>query len=112
MNRTKEELVKHAVERGYTDKAIAKISGFLIGVGLKDESELLLWKKGNGTWEEFHAWYNGRDTEKSILETLLEDVYANLDKADNERLRKRYDAQIKWLCANHIKVDDRRKKRE
>ena len=112
MNRTKQELVKHAKEYGYTKAAIQKISGFLIGVGFKDESELLLWKVGNGTWGEFLAWYNGKDLTKTVFETIMEDLFKLLDKAENENERERHRKQIEWMCVRHIGFVDNRKKCE
>jgi hypothetical protein len=111
MNRTKEELIKHAKEFGYTNDAINKISGFLIGVGFKDESETILWKIGSGTWGEFFAWYNGREITKTVFETIMEDIFARLDAAEGAE-KERYQKQIEWMCAKHIKCVDKRKERE
>jgi hypothetical protein len=112
MNRTRKELIKHAKERGYNQEAIWKISGFLIGVGMKDESEFIVWKIGKHTWADFMAWYNGQDVKKSVVETLAEDIFKNIDNAKNEEERERYQAQMTWLCKNHINLLDKRKKRE
>lgn len=112
MNRTKEQLIKHAKEYGYTHEAISKISGFLIGVGFKDESETILWKIGDGTWAEFYAWYNGREITKTVFETIMEDLFRLLDESKNEIDRERHRKQIEWMCSHHIKFVDNRKKRE
>lgn len=112
MNRTKEELINHAREFGYTNDAINKISGFLIGVGFKDESEIILWKKGAGTWGEFFAWWNGREITKTVFETIMEDLFMLQDESENEIDRERHRKQIEWMCSHHIRFVDNRKKRE
>ena len=45
--KTKEEIVKHLYNVGYTDQAMHKIVGFLIGSGIKEEDEVMTLKKGS-----------------------------------------------------------------
>lgn len=43
--RTLEEVKKHVYEIGYTNEAQLRIAGFLIGVGVKGEYEIIRFKK-------------------------------------------------------------------
>ena len=113
MNRTKEELLKHAATTGYTKSAILKISGFLIGVGMKDESEIITWKVGTNTWDSFYAWFNGSTLRpRSVFDTIMEDIFSRLDASESEDERQRYNRQIEWMCKHHINIIDKTKKRE
>lgn len=56
--KTLEEVKAHVYENGYTEKAMEKICGFLVGAGIKDEGESLHYKKGDGIWDDFKKWYD------------------------------------------------------
>lgn len=43
--KTKEEIVNHLYNVGYTEQAMHKIVGFLIGSGIKEEDEVITLKK-------------------------------------------------------------------
>lgn len=47
--RTKEEILAYLKENGHSSNAITKITGFLIGKGLKGEQEQILYKRGHAT---------------------------------------------------------------
>lgn len=56
--KTKEEVLKHLAEcKGYTTDARTKISGFLIGNGMKEPKEGLSIKKGVLDWQDFYDWF-------------------------------------------------------
>jgi hypothetical protein len=56
--KTREEVVQHLVEcEGYTTDARAKITGFLIGKGMKEPREGVLIKKGLLDWQNFCDWF-------------------------------------------------------
>lgn len=113
MNRTKEELLKHAESTGYTKSAILKITGFLIGIGMKDESETMLWTIGVHEWSHFYAWFNGSELRpRSVFDTIMEDIFQRLDDSENEDERQRYSKQIEWMCKHHIDVVDGTRKRD
>lgn len=75
--KTKEEIVKHLYNVGYTDQAMHKIVGFLIGSGIKEEDEVITLKKGSNDWQSFWSWYNKEDEDlKSVdfVDSLIDDV--------------------------------------
>lgn len=110
MNRTKEEIVKHALTTGYSKLAVAKISGFLIGIGMKDASEIINWKIGDKQWCDFYHWFYGCEKrKKSVFDTIAEDIFTRLDECKTPEERARYQAQLEWLCKHHIDVVDQRK---
>lgn len=75
--KTKEEIVNHLYNVGYTEQAMHKIVGFLIGSGIKEEDEVITLKKGSNGWHSFWAWYNSEDVDlKSVdfVDSLIDDV--------------------------------------
>lgn len=61
--RTKEQIQELLTLVKFTDEALAKILGFMIGKGLKEESEqmrVIVTEDGEGEdWHFFYDWYNG-----------------------------------------------------
>ena len=75
--KTKEEIVNHLYNVGYTEQAMHKIVGFLIGSGIKEEDEVITLKKGSNDWHSFWEWYNSEDVDlKSVdfVDSLIDDV--------------------------------------
>lgn len=75
--KTKEEIINHLLKVGYTEQATDKIMGYLIGSGLKEEQEVLTYKKGLHDWDNFWNWLNSdTETVKSIelVDSLIDDV--------------------------------------
>lgn len=62
--RAKGEVLRHLVNNGYSNNAITKITGFLIGKGLKEPNELITFKKGEKTWDEFIVWFENKPTKR------------------------------------------------
>lgn len=62
--RTKEQIQELLNTVMFTDEAIHKILGFMIGKELKEESEpmkIIIPKSGEGEgWSFFYDWYNGK----------------------------------------------------
>ena len=56
--RTLEEVKKHVYEIGYTNEAQLRIDGFLIGVGVKGEYEIIRFKNGVNEFSTFLPWFN------------------------------------------------------
>lgn len=79
--RTKEEILTYLKENGHSSNAITKITGFLIGKGLKSEQEQILYKRGHATWDEFYAWYKN---ESPSVKPPIYHVFAALFKAKDE----------------------------
>lgn len=79
--KTKEKVLKHLMEVGYTKKAINRIMGFLIGKDLKAIDEQITYKKGENNFEYFMNWFGCnrenikvKKTKKSKLEAYKEIV--------------------------------------
>ena len=70
--RTKEQIQELLKEVAFTDSALAKILGFMIGKGLKEESEklcVIIPDQGEGEdWNFFYEWYNGAFELKDLKE--------------------------------------------
>ena len=70
--RTKEQIKELLNEVAFTDEALAKILGFMIGKGLKEESEklrVIVPQDGEGeNWAFFYDWYNGAFELKDLKE--------------------------------------------
>lgn len=61
------EIKKHCVENGYCEKARTQICAFLVGAGLKETQDVLKFKIGAKTFDDFVKWYNA-ETEELVLE--------------------------------------------
>lgn len=55
--RTLEEVKKHVYEIGYTNEAQLRIAGFLVGVGVKGEYEIIRFKNGVNEFSTFLHWF-------------------------------------------------------
>lgn len=68
--KTKEQVISYVLRNGHTNEAISKITGFLIGAGLKGENEQIKFKIGGNEWASFIKWFNGNkeDDNKSDIE--------------------------------------------
>lgn len=78
--KTIKEIKKHCVENGYCEKARTQICAFLVGAGLKETKDVLKFKIGAKTFDDFVKWYN-TETEELILERgrfVLIDKYAEV----------------------------------
>lgn len=124
--KTKEEVLEHLLTEGYTDKAIDKILGFMIAVGLKDINEVVRYKKGDLLFEYFYDWYNDNlpkeeeeEEEDCLLEfdycpkcalnSLIEDTmerYASITW-DDERLESRIEKQLFFLMDIQEMLEDK-----
>ena len=93
--KTKQEVIEHCKTNGYTKGAICKITGFLIGNGMKEVDEMILVKKGNLVFEDFIEWFN--EEEENPLQTIMDDICANIENAKDGKLRKRYEAQLLFM---------------
>jgi hypothetical protein len=88
--KTKEEVLKHLAETGYTMKAMNRIFGFLVGLGEINYDEDINIKHGEHKWEHFVAWWNDKDAKKDyIVGDLLEylaERFVFCDVNEQERL--------------------------
>lgn len=70
--KTKEQVLKHLKEVGYSKRAINKIMGFLIGKDLKTIDEQITYKKGEESFEYFMNWFGCNRENKKVKKTELE----------------------------------------
>lgn len=98
--KTKEQVLQHLMEFGYTRKAIDRIMGFLLGQGLKTPDETITYLKGDLPFEDFYKWYNSKEVKKSRLEAYKEIVDFLMSNVK--------DAPLYWLeyLNNDIKMLD------
>lgn len=78
--KTIQEVKKHCVDNGYSEKARTQICAFLVGAGLKSTKDVLKFKIGQKTFDDFVKWYNA-ETEELVLERgrfVLIDKYAEV----------------------------------
>lgn len=78
--KTIQDVKKHCVDNGYSEKARTQICAFLVGAGLKGTQDVLKFKIGAKTFEDFVKWYNSK-TDELILERgrfVLIDYYAEV----------------------------------
>lgn len=100
--KTKEEILAHMSENGYTPLAISKILGFLIGAGIKEENEEILINAKNLTrnWADFWEWYNSEEKEEEccndcplcgILNELIHIMETETDPKKVQVAHERYE---------------------
>lgn len=78
--KTIQDVKKHCVDNGYSEKARTQICAFLVGAELKGTQDVLKFKIGEKTFEDFVKWYNA-ETEELVLERgrfVLIDKYAEV----------------------------------
>lgn len=71
--RTLEEVKKHVCEIGYTNEAQLRIAGFLIGVGVKGEYEIIRFKNGVNEFSTFLHWFNDSPSDYFRMKDVFED---------------------------------------
>lgn len=110
--KTKDEILDHLLKNGYSEQAMAKIAGFMIGKGLKTNDEIVLYKKGYLTFDDFWHWLVSEDKSKDdevdiknkysilIIDSLIDDVIENVFNHPNLMI-PRYEIQLDFL--NEIK---------
>lgn len=97
--RTKEEVVKHLAENGYTPIARGRICSFLVGADIKDFDEELLIMVGKNHWEDFYEWWKNEvvDNDDDIFYNLLDYLCEQQDKTTNNEEKKQLDSFIVFL---------------
>ena len=55
--KTKEEIINHVHYVGYGKKAMKEICAFMVGAGLKEKAEVIQFKIGEGSFNDFYEWY-------------------------------------------------------
>jgi hypothetical protein len=68
MEKNYKEIKEHLYLTGYSNEAIGKICGWLIGRGFKSADKAICYKKGSHTFEDFLNWYNGKNNNLPLIE--------------------------------------------
>lgn len=102
--KTKEEVLKHLSETGYTMKAMNRITGFLIGVSIADYHDVEV-KHGEHKWEEFLDWWYNDCQKADVLGDLLAYLAERWMFADYDE-QKRVDTFIEFLIDEFGESDE------
>lgn len=86
--KTLEEVKTHVNEVGYTDASQLRIAGFLVGVGVKDEHEIIKFRNGGNEFSAFLHWFNDSSTElkakvyqdDKCFDVTFDEICGNLKK--------------------------------
>ena len=99
--KTKEEILKHLLERGYWREEMDKIMAYLVGSGYKKIGEPVSCKNGIHTFREFVEWI-----EKEPQGEMCKEIAAGLDYflshiKTSETIKEKTWNQITWLTKNN-----------
>lgn len=72
--KTKEEVLKHLRQVGYSKKSALKILGFLMAKEYTEIGENIEFTSGERTFEDFVNWFNSKEVKKTKLEAYKEIV--------------------------------------
>lgn len=99
--KTKEEILVHLIENGYTKEAVTKIMGFLIGAGIKENDEHIFVRMGENTWGVFYSWVTGQtdETLEEILTNLANAIEQSINEI-NQCLEKNKEVIDRWKKEN------------
>lgn len=102
--KTFKEVEMHLVTNGYKGSEMDKICGFLIGAGLKEPDYAMTIQYGDGTFDEFYAWYNDEPMEDEdcddacyVLGSIISDIVEQLENAETEEEQTYYANQLQFL---------------
>jgi hypothetical protein len=70
--KTKEEVLKHLKQTGYSKKSALKILGFLNAKEYTEIGESVDFTSGERTFEDFVNWFNSKEVKKTKLEAYKE----------------------------------------
>lgn len=70
--KTKEEVLKHLKQTGYSKKSAFKILGFLNAKEYAEIGENIEFTSGERTFEDFVNWFNSKEVKKTELEAYKE----------------------------------------
>lgn len=101
--RTFKEIKVHLTKTAYTEEAITKIMGFLIGAGLKKVDEQIAVVYGASTFDDFIAWIDENcdcdccEERVCVLCDIINDITEKLEVAETEEEQIRYTEQLIFL---------------
>jgi hypothetical protein len=70
--KTKEEVLKHLKQTGYSKMSALKILGFLNAKEYTEIGETIEFRSGEHTFEDFVNWFNSKEVRKTELEAYKE----------------------------------------
>lgn len=104
--KTFKEVEMHLLTNGYKGCEMDKICGFLIGAGLKEPDYVMTIQYGEGTFDEFYAWYNDEpmfeeeetcDCPNCVLCGLMRDLAEKMERAETMEQKEYYATQLQFL---------------
>lgn len=101
--KTFEEVELHLFTTGYKSCELDKICGYLIGVGVKEPSVKFKILLGDGTFDDFYAWFNEEPIEvdcecpNCILCGLMRDIAEKMEHAETMAQKEYFAAQLQFL---------------
>lgn len=79
--KTKEQVLNHLLEVGYTKEAIGRICGFMVANGMKSVDKKIKYKVGDNDFKNFNDWYNTYTfTGEIVSEDVLEGLLSHLEE--------------------------------
>lgn len=93
--KSKEDVLEHLLNNGYDKMSIAKIMGFLIGFGYKEEDEKIKFRVGSRSWSDFWSWFN--EEPQSVINELIGELCLAYELETDERKRVKLVTQIEAL---------------
>lgn len=103
--KTREQIETYLKENGHTSTAIDHIAGFLTGKDIKKYNEKLIFKKGDGSFASFLAWFDSEDTKPQPNDPLYEllcDLFEKVEKSDNHYETERARKHISFLISAFV----------
>lgn len=99
--KTKVEILKHLYRVGYNEKGSIKILGYLLGAGIIEKGEKVLFHKGEGTFDDFFNWINEPNAFSEIasdLAFLLHNSAKNPSVTEN--IAEKINKNVQFLMEN------------
>ena len=110
--KTREEVLEHLTKVAYSESAMARLMGFLVGAGIKTNDEKLKVVYGASTFEDFLAWYESDDANDNVcchdcvLCSIINDIAVRLEHAKDNELEAYYAEQLAFLLDEFGLMDD------
>jgi hypothetical protein len=99
--KTKDQVQEKLLTKGFSEEAVDKIMGFLIGAGLKEVDEKFSYRRGNGTWMEFYDWYTSDDDQEVAgcpVVGIVEELHNMIDETKDEEFASRLMDYIQFMA--------------
>ena len=101
--RTKDEVLAYLKETGHSNNAVTKIMGFLIGNGMKEPDEKIIFKRGQNSWEEFYEWFENKyKKEECPLYNLMSYLNDRLNETNDPAEEKRINGFMRFLVSEFV----------